>query len=303
MSIDRVVVAVVQARLGGNSKENVEKVEALTRQAAADGAGIVVLPELFETRYFCSERSDAHFALAHPAEGHPTIERFVRLAREFEIVVPISFFERDGDCYFNSVAFVDADGSVAGLYRKSHIPSGVGYEEKYYFEPGNTGFKVWETRYASVGVGICWDQWFPEAARAMTLTGADLLVYPSAIGSEPDNQDVDTKSPWRRVMTGHAVSNSVAVAAANRVGDEGIVTFYGSSFIVDPRGETLAEMDRESEGVAAAVIEPGRIREYRRWFGLFGDRRVDLYRTVVGELRPVGDLGGAVDSKDSETGE
>jgi N-carbamoylputrescine amidase len=236
---------------------------------------------LFEGPYFCRQERDEFFSWANPVEGHPTLARIQTLARELSIVVPVSFFERAGQAHYNSVAVIDADGSLLGVYRKSHIPDGPGYEEKFYFRPGNTGFKAWKTRYATIGVGICWDQWFPEAARAMMLLGADVLLYPTAIGSEPQTPDLDTKDLWQRAMIGHAVSNVVPVVAANRIGNEEGQIFYGSSFIASHRGEMLKELGRKDEGVITARIDLDEVRKNRASFGFFRDRRPDLYRVLT----------------------
>src|SRR5690606_9532724 len=246
----RVKLAVVQMSCTDVLDENLDKAEAFVREAAANGANVVLLQELFENLYFPQLEREELFALAHPVEGHPFLERFAALAGELGVVLPVSFFEHAGQAYFNSLAMVDADGTVLGTYRKSHIPDGPGYEEKYYFNPGDDGFKTWRTRYGNIGVGICWDQWFPEAARIMALKGADLLLYPTAIGSEPiEAGALETKRMWRRAMIGHAVSNVVYVAAANRVGQEGSARFYGNSFISDHAGDYLAEADEESETI------------------------------------------------------
>ena len=237
--------------------------------------------ELFENIYFCTYEKDEYFALAKPAAGHPTIERFQALARELGVVIPLSFFERDGQSYYNSLAMIDADGSVLGVYRKSHIPDGPGYEEKFYFRPGNTGFKVWETRFGRIGVGICWDQWFPEAARAMVLQGAEMLFYPTAIGTEPEEPLLDTKDPWQRAMIGHAVSNVIPVIAANRYGAEPRQEFYGHSFIADHRGNKVAELSRAETGIIAATFDLDLIRRNRDAFGFFRDRRPELYASIV----------------------
>ena len=276
-----VTVAPLQCSLGGSLEENVAKVEALARRAAAAGAQVVLPPELFEGPYFCREENDAHFSLAREAEGHPTVERFRALARDLGIVVPVSFFEKAGQAYYNSVALVDADGALLGVYRKSHIPAGPGYEEKYYFRPGDTGLRAWKTRFGTIGVGICWDQWFPEAARAMVLLGADLLLYPTAIGSEPANPYLDTRDRWQRAMQGHAVSNVVPVVAANRVGTEEGQTFYGSSFVAGTDGGKVAELGRADEGFVTAAFDLAAVRRERASWGFFRDRRPDLYRTLV----------------------
>ena len=251
------------------------------REAARRGATVILPPELFEGPYFCTKESDEFFAWAKPAEGHPTIARFSALARELGVAIPVSFFERAGPAHYNSLAMVDADGTVLGIYRKSHIPDGPGYEEKFYFRPGDTGFVAWRTKSAPLGVGICWDQWFPEAARAMVLAGADVLLYPTAIGSEPENPSLDTRGIWQRAMLGHAVSNVVPVVAANRVGNEGGQVFYGSSFIANQRGEMLAELSRDEEGVAVATVDLAQVRRDRASWGFFRDRRPELYRALT----------------------
>jgi N-carbamoylputrescine amidase len=273
-------VAATQCAFTGSLDENVARVEALVREAAAQGAQVILPSELFEGYYFCREEKDAFFDWARPAEGHPTIARFQRLAKELGVVIPVSFFERDGHAFYNSLAMVDADGSVLGLYRKSHIPDGPGYEEKFYFRPGNTGFKVWDTRFGKLGVGICWDQWYPECARAMMLMGADILLYPTAIGTEPENPDLDTKDLWQRAMIGHAVSNVVPVVASNRIGTEGDQTFYGHSFISNHRGDRVAELGRADSGVIVADLDLDEIRRNRASFGFFRDRRPDLYSVI-----------------------
>jgi N-carbamoylputrescine amidase len=272
-----VTVAALQAALDGDVQANVSKVASMVREAGRRGAQIVLPSELFERPYFCRQERDEFFDWAHPLEGHPTIGRFRALAEELKVVIPVSFFESAGQAHYNSVAVVDADGSVLGVYRKSHIPDGPGYEEKFYFRPGDTGFKTWKTRYGTIGVGICWDQWFPEAARAMVLQGADLLLYPTAIGSEPEKPDLDTKDPWQRAMIGHAVSNVAPVIAANRVGNEGGQIFYGSSFIADQRGEKVAELGRSEEGIITGSFDLSQVRRDRASFGFFRDRRPELY--------------------------
>jgi len=274
-------VAATQCAFTGSLDENVARVEALVREAAAQGAQVILPSELFEGLYFCREEKDAFFDWAKPLAGHPTITRFQKLAKELGVVLPVSFFERDGQALYNSLALVDADGSMLGLYRKSHIPDGPGYEEKFYFRPGNTGFKVWDTRFGRIGVGICWDQWYPECARAMMLMGAELLLYPTAIGSEPETPGLDTKDLWQRAMIGHAVSNVVPVVASNRIGTEGDQTFYGHSFIADHRGEKVAELGRAESGVITADLDLDEIRRNRASFGFFRDRRPDLYGALV----------------------
>jgi N-carbamoylputrescine amidase len=272
-----VQVAALQAELQGSVDANVARVIDLTREAAKKGAQIILPPELFEGPYFCRQEKDEFFAWAKPAEGHPTIEKFAKLARELGVVIPVSFFEKAGQAHYNSVAILDADGANLGIYRKSHIPDGPGYEEKFYFRPGDTGFKAWKTKFATIGVGICWDQWYPECARAMMLQGADLLFYPTAIGTEPETPDLDTKDLWQRAMIGHAVSNVAPVIAANRIGNEGGQIFYGASFIANHRGDKLAELGRNESGVITASFDLDEVRKNRASFGFFRDRRPDLY--------------------------
>ena len=270
-------VAAIQCPLGGSVAENVARVERHVREAAARGARVILPPELFEGPYFCREERDTFFTWARPAEGHPTIKRFAALARELGAVIPVSFFEKAGQAHYNSVAVVDTDGSVLGVYRKSHIPDGPGYEEKFYFRPGDTGFKAWVTKVGTIGVGICWDQWFPECARAMVLLGADVLLYPTAIGSEPANPSLDTRDRWQRVMQGHAVANVVPVVAANRIGEEDGQLFYGSSFVAGTDGAKVAELGRTEEGVVTATFDLESVRRERAAWGFFRDRRPELY--------------------------
>jgi len=274
-------VAAVQAKLSDDLDANIEHLSELVRQAHRQGAQVIVLPELFEGHYFCKEERDIYFERAHPVRNHPTIAHFEALARELAVVIPVSFFEKAGTVYYNSVAMIDANGTTLGVYRKSHIPDGPGYEEKFYFRPGNTGFRVWRTRYGKVGVGICWDQWFPEAARAMTLMGAEVLLYPTAIGSEPHDPTLDTKDPWQRVMVGHAVANVIPVVAANRVGDEDGHVFYGSSFIADPRGDLVEVADRSNEAVLVHAFDLAAIERLRAAYGFFRDRRPGLYKVLL----------------------
>ena len=280
-----VTLAATQMACTWDTPANIERAIGLVREAAAEGAQIILIQELFETPYFPFEERPEHFALARPFEGHPTIAAFAAVAKELEVVLPVSFFERAANAYFNSVAMVDADGSVLGLYRKSHIPDGPGYEEKYYFNPGNTGFRVWKTRYANVGVAICWDQWFPECARAMALQDAEVLLYPTAIGDEPLAESTDSKDQWQRVMQGHSAANVVPVVASNRIGTEesetGKLTFYGSSFITDETGAIVAVAPREGQTVLTATFDLDELREHRAGWGLFRDRRTDLYRSLL----------------------
>lgn len=280
-----VTVAAIQMAMVDDRLANVEVADRLVREAAGAGARIVVLPELFDGQYFCKDVTAAHFARAMPIAGHPTVDHFRRLAAELGVVMPVSVYERANATTFNTVAVVDADGSLLGTYRKSHIPDGPGYSEKFYFAPGDTGFRVWHTRHGVIGVAICWDQWFPEAARCMALLGADLLLYPSAIGSEPSDPGYDSSGHWQRVMQGHAAANVVAVVAANRVGREvGAtieVTFYGSSFVTDPTGAVVAQADRVGEAIVAAELDLAAARALRDSWGVFRDRRPDLYGAVV----------------------
>jgi N-carbamoylputrescine amidase len=272
-----VTVAAIQCPLGGPRADNIARVERHVREAAQRGARIVLPPELLEGPYFCREESADWFAEARALDADEAVARMRDVARELGIVIPVSFFERAGQAYFNSVAVVDADGSVLGTYRKSHIPDGPGYEEKFYFRPGDTGFRAWKTRHCTVGVGICWDQWFPESARAMMLLGAEVLLYPTAIGSEPHEPDLDTRDPWQRAMIGHAVSNVVPVIAANRIGTESGQRFYGSSFIADNRGDKVSELGRDDEGVVVASFDLDAMARTRASWGFFRDRRPDLY--------------------------
>lgn len=281
MAEQAISVAALQLYLNRGLEENLHAVEAAVREAARQGAQIILPPELFEGSYFCREEAEMYFGQARPLEKHPAVAAMRELARELAVVLPVSFFEREGTAYYNSLALVDADGSVAGVYRKSHIPDGPGYEEKFYFRPGNTGFRVWESRYGNIGVGVCWDQWFPECARALVLGGADVLLYPTAIGSEPAEPELDTRRMWQRVMLGHAVANVTPVVAANRYGDEGGQIFYGHSFICDGYGEMVAEAGEQEEAVLVAQFDPEKIRLQRASMGFFRDRRPDLYESLT----------------------
>ncbi|MCB2054683.1 MAG: N-carbamoylputrescine amidase [Geminicoccaceae bacterium] len=280
----RVMVAATQMADQGSRDGNLRAAEALVREAHAAGARIVLLQELFEGPYFCKDQLPEHFALAAPLEGHPAITRMSRLAAELGVVLPISFFERANTAHFNSLVVIDADGQVAGVYRKSHIPDGPGYQEKYYFNPGDTGFRVWPTRFGTIGVGICWDQWFPEAARAMALLGAELLFYPTAIGSEPQAPDLVSLGHWRRAMQGHAASNMMPVVTSNRIGrEEGescALTFYGGSFITDNTGAIVAEAGTDP-GILTAEFDLDALQVARASWGLFRDRRPDLYLPLL----------------------
>jgi N-carbamoylputrescine amidase len=290
-----IVVAGVQMAMADRVETNLDLAERLVRQAARDGADLVVLPELFEGRYFCIDQTPDALMLARPLEGHPTVERFAALAGELGVVIPISLYELAGPTRFNTVVLADADGSILGSYRKSHLPDGPGYTEKYYFSPGDTGFRVWDTRIGRIGVGICWDQWFPEAARIMALAGAQIIVYPSAIGSEPPDPDWDSSAHWTRVMQGHAAANLVPVVAVNRTGTEPgrhhDLTFYGSSFITDATGALVSVASRDrTEVIRARMDLDAGIRMQASW-GLFRDRRPDLYRRL-GSLDGQGSMEG-----------
>lgn len=283
--MSKVTVAATQMACNWDRDGNVARGEKLVRQAAAQGAQIILLQELFETPYFCQEHSLRHFELAHPLEGHPAVEHFRTVASELKVVLPISVFERCNNAYYNTVVMLDADGAVLGHYRKSHIPESPGYHEKFYFSPGDTGFKVFDTAYAKVGVAICWDQWFPEAARAMALMGAEVLLYPTAIGSEPQDSSIDSSGHWQRTMQGHAAANILPLVASNRIGTEKgerySMTFYGSSFIAGPTGEKVAEADRSTETVLTASFDLDEVRRYRHAWGVFRDRRPELYYPLL----------------------
>ena len=281
----QVTVAATQMACDWDRDVNVAQAEALVRAAASRGAMVVLLQELFESPYFCKDQSPRHFGLAQPIEGHPLVARMSRLAAELGVVLPVSFFERANNAYFNSVAMIDADGRVLGLYRKSHIPHGAGYQEKFYFNPGDTGFRVWQTQAGCIGVGICWDQWFPEAARVMVLMGAEILLFPTAIGSEPERPDYDSSGHWQRVMQGHSAANMVPVVASNRVGREKgescTLEFYGSSFITDGVGGIAEQAPRAGEAVVTASFDLDALASDRAAWGLFRDRRPDLYVPIL----------------------
>lgn len=283
--MSRVTVAATQMSCSWNIDENIAKAEALVRNAAAAGGEIILLQELFETPYFCQMKNEDYFNLASEYLQNKAIRHFQNVARELEVVLPLSFFEASSGKLYNSVAIIDADGVILGIYRKTHIPDGPGYEEKFYFTPGDTGFKVWKTRYATIGVGICWDQWFTEAARCMSLMGAEILLYPTAIGSEPDRPEVDSKNHWQLCMQGHAAANIVPVIASNRIGvetiDGSMITFYGSSFITDATGAKIAEADDRTEMFLTAELDLGQISKYRDYWGIYRDRRPDMYRQIT----------------------
>lgn len=277
----RLKVAAIQLALSDDARENTERVTKRVREAAADGARIILPSELFEGHYFCSTEKEIFFRRATSIAESETILHFRKIAKELDVVIPVSIFERAGQAYYNSVAMIDSTGEILGVYRKSHIPDGPGYEEKFYFRPGDTGFRTWKTRHGNVGVGICWDQWFPECARAMVLQGADVLLYPTAIGSEPANPTLNTKDRWQRAMIGHAVSNITPVVAANRIGVEGEQSFYGHSFIADMAGEKVAELGAGEEGVVHATFDVDEIRDARASWGFFRDRRPELYGILM----------------------
>lgn len=284
----KVKVAAVQMRCTRDVNENIANAERLVRKAAADGAQIILLPELFERQYFCQERQYEYYEFAKPVEENDAVKHFAKVAEELSVVLPISFYEKDGKRLFNTVAILDADGTNLGIYRKTHIPDDHYYQEKFYFTPGDTGFKVFDTRFGTIGVGICWDQWFPETARGMALNGAEILFYPTAIGSEPI-LECDSMPHWRRCMTGHAACNLMPVVAANRIGTEEVVpcaengnqssalTFYGSSFITDATGEVVEQMDRVSEGFILHSFDLDELESERKSWGLFRDRRPEMY--------------------------
>lgn len=281
----KLTLAATQFACSTDAATNLASAERVVREAARRGARVVLLQELFETPYFCKDHLASHFSLARPVGGNPVLGRFQALARELEVVLPFSFFERANNAYFNSLAMIDADGRLLGVYRKSHIPEGPGYHEKYYFSPGDTGFRVWNTRYGVLGAGICWDQWFPEAARCMALQGAEVLLYPTAIGSEPHDASIDSRDHWQRCMQGHAAANLMPLVASNRIGVERgqkyQMTFYGSSFIAGPSGEKLVEADRDAEAVLTATVDLEAVRAQRHAWGVFRDRRPELYGPIL----------------------
>ncbi len=281
----KVTVAAVQFAAEDDRRANLASAERLVRSAAEQGANIVLVQELFETPYFCKGHDPEYFKLALPIDENPAVQRFQELARELDVVLPVSVFERAGNVFYNSVAIVDAGGKLLGTYRKSHIPESPGYHEKFYFSPGDTGFKVWNTRFGRIGVAICWDQWFPESARVMALLGAEILFYPTAIGSEPQDLSIDSRDHWQRAMQGHAASNIMPVVASNRVGSERggqwEVTYYGSSFITDHSGALLTQAARTGEAVVTARLDLDEIRAYRNAWGVFRDRRPALYGPIM----------------------
>jgi len=280
-----ITVAATQFACTWDRAANIAAAERAIRNAHAAGAQIALVQELFETPYFCKEHDPKYFDLALPMAENPAVKRFRELARELDMVLPVSVFERAGNVFYNSIAIVDAGGELLGTYRKAHIPESPGYHEKFYFSPGDTGFRVWQTQYGKIGVAICWDQWFPESARAMALLGAEMLFYPTAIGSEPQDLSIDSRDHWRRTMQGHAAANIMPLIASNRIGTEvgkqWTVTYYGSSFIADHTGALVREANRDQEAVITAELDLDAIREYRRAWGLFRDRRPDLYGPLL----------------------
>lgn len=279
-----VKVAAVQMQMGHDQEANRAKAESLVRKAASEGARIILIPELFEGLYFCKDMEEKYFSWAQPREGHPLLERFSRLSKELEVVLLVSYFEKAEERFFNSLVVIDSDGTILENYRKTHIPDGPGYEEKFYFTPGDTGFKVWKTAYGTIGSGICWDQWFPETARSLALMGAELIFYPTAIGSEPEI-GVDSKDHWQRVQMGHAAANTTPVIAANRIGvEEGescSLTFYGSSFMTDYTGAKIAEASRDKEEIIYAEYDLEKNRQMKAYWGLFKDRRPECYEILT----------------------
>ena len=281
-----VTFAATQMACSKNSKDNIDKAVNIIESAAKKGANVVLIQELFETQYFCKDQKEELFELAKPFEDNPTIHLMSKVAKDNNVVLPISFFEKANKAHFNTIAMIDSDGTIMGKYRKSHIPDGPGYQEKFYFNPGNTGFKVWDTKFCKVGVGICWDQWSSEAAKIMALKGAEVILYPTAIGGEPDNNDdFDSSDMWQRAMIGHAAVNQVPIVASNRIGsEEGYEIsnfFYGRSFITDFTGDIKAEASRDKEEILIAKIDLDEAEGFRNSWGIFRDRRPDLYRAIL----------------------
>ncbi|QBF26257.1 N-carbamoylputrescine amidase [Pseudomonas tructae] len=286
--MSRVTVASLQLACSWNLADNLDRAEQLVREAAAAGAQLILLPELFATPYFCIEQNHEHLALAQPYEHSPLLQRFAALAAELGVVLPLSWFEKAGNAYFNSLTVADADGCLLGVYRKTHIPNAIGYQEKEYFSPGDTGFKVWDCAIGRIGVGICWDQWFPETARCLALQGAEILLFPTAIGSEPGAAALDSRDHWQLTQRGHAAANILPVITANRTGVEVApsdaelsMRFYGSSFITDHKGQLLAEADRDTPCVLLAELDLAHMREERLTWGVYRDRRPDMYGTLL----------------------
>lgn len=281
----KVTVAATQMSCSDRVLENIKNAEKLIREAATKGAQIILIQELFENLYFCQKQVEEYFKLARTVEDNDAINHFKKLAKELNVVLPISFFEKKNNAYYNSIVVIDADGEILGTYRKTHIPDGPGYNEKFYFTPGDSGFEVYKTRYGTIGIGICWDQWFPETARCLALMGAEIIFYPTAIGSEPSKPDYDSKDHWQRVMQGHSAANIVPVVASNRVGTENIgdsqITFYGSSFITNQFGEKLVEANRTEITTLTATFDLDEISEMRSFWGLFRDRRPNMYKAIL----------------------
>lgn len=286
--MSRLIVATIQMPCTWDLPGNLDRAEQRVREAAAQGAQVILLQELFATPYFCIEQQYQHLALAEDYAGSRVLKRFAALARELGVVLPLSWFERAGTAYFNSLSVADADGRLLGVYRKTHIPNAVGYQEKDYFSPGDTGFRVWDTAFGRLGIGICWDQWFPETARCLALQGAEVLLFPTAIGTEPGAADLDSRDHWQMTMRGHAAANLLPVVAANRIGREVATSdpalhmdFYGSSFICDHKGRLLAEADRTTDGVLLHSLDLAAMAEERRTWGIFRDRRPEMYRPLL----------------------
>ena len=277
-------IAATQMPCTWNRQATLDKADHLVREAAQKGANIILLQELFETPYFCQLQKFQYMELATTLEENPAVEHFKKLAKELDVVLPISFFERAGNTQFNSIAIIDADGEILGVYRKTHIPDGLPYAEKFYFTPGDTGFKVWNTKYGRIGVGICWDQWFPETARSLALQGAEILFFPTAIGSEP-TLEKDSRIHWRTTMAGHAAANMMPVVASNRIGretdEDSEMTFYGSSFIADNHGEIVEQADDCTETVLVHEFDLDELAWERREWGIFRDRRPEMYKTIL----------------------
>jgi N-carbamoylputrescine amidase len=279
-----ITVAALQLAFTNDIHANIAAVSELVREAAGRGAQVILPPELFEGEYFCRVEDEGLFATAKPTAEHDSVKAMQKLAAELNVTIPTSFFEADGPHHYNSLAMIGPDGKIQGVYRKSHIPDGPGYEEKFYFRPGNTGFKTWPAADTTIGVGVCWDQWYPETARAMMLMGAEVLFYPTAIGNEPHDPGLDTSRLWRRAMIGHAVSNVVPVVASNRIGTEHDQTFYGNSFICDQRGDLLAEFGATETGVLVATLDIDLAKRHRAAFGFFRDRRPELYGRLAQDI-------------------
>lgn len=282
--MSQITVGALQLAFTDCVEENVAAVTELVREAAGKGAKLILPPELFEGHYFCRTHDEAHFARALPVGEHPVVRAMQKLAAELEVYIPTSFFEAEGHHHYNSLAMIDDKGAVMGVYRKSHIPDGPGYSEKFYFRPGNTGFKTWKSPYGVIGAGVCWDQWYPETARTLMLMGAEILLFPTAIGTEPHDPDLDTSRLWRRAMIGHAVSNVVPVVASNRIGMEHGQRFYGHSFICDERGDLLAEFGATETGVLTATLDLEQAKKHRAAFGFFRDRRPELYARMAQDV-------------------